>query len=90
MKTVKHIVWPAVLLIATTTVGFAQPKAYNGSPKSDFKQEKYDRCNRKHKDWDKCDHDKDHRGDRGYDRDDHDRKDYRDNSQSSSQPTNNS
>jgi hypothetical protein len=39
MQSMKYILWPAVLLMATTTVGFAQPKSSNSSPTNDFKWE---------------------------------------------------
>jgi hypothetical protein len=68
MSSMKHILWPAVLLMATTTVGFAQNKVYNSSPK----YEGYDRCHDKYEHRDKCDRDHDKYG---CDRDkyDHDR-----------------
>lgn len=79
MRSMKHILWPAVLLMATTTVGFAH----------EVKQGKYDRCHDKYEHREKCDRDHDKYGrdhdkcDRDkYDRDhdkcdrDHDRKEY--------------
>ncbi len=68
MKNMKHILWPAVLLLATATVGFAENNSYG----------KYDRCHDKYEHGDKChrDHDKhchDKDKDRDHDKYGHDR-----------------
>jgi len=62
MKNMKNIIWPAVLLLAST-VGFAQNKQYNNDLK-------YERCHRQDDHRDKCGRNHDpygHDGDGRYD-----------------------
>jgi hypothetical protein len=61
MKNMKNILWPAVLLLATTTVGFAENKGYNNND-----HDKYNQCRRDRDYRERCDHDRDK-----YDRDRH-------------------
>jgi hypothetical protein len=54
MKSMKHILWPAVLLMATSSVGFAQNKTTDN-----YKQDKYVSCRRDKDYGKKYDHDRD-------------------------------
>ena len=56
MKSMKHILWPAVLLMATSTLGFAQVKTITNNPtyqkSDDCNRKRYNECERKHEDKD--------------------------------------
>jgi len=95
MLSTKNILWPAVLLMATTTVGFAQNKTYDRyghchdkyEHKCDRDRDKYG-CDHDH-DRDGCDRDHDRYGRDKYDHD-RDGKEYPENSQGSTESSNDS